>query len=311
LLAGAIFGRSSQSEPEVAEVQSKIISGLKLLFTPLAFAFLLYFAWKSKGELAELISNASLAYLCLAVVVWGLLHAISPVLAVIVLNACGSRVSWQQAFATHAARLPARYLPGGIWHTVGRVMDYREQGVAARHLSAFVILENGLAAAVTLIIGGGIVFAIRGTDSLGSIAGLASVASIVALPVIVTILNARVLQRPNRLSPMAYLKSFLVLTVFWIGAALAFLLYLNAFPVSTGAYSNIEMGGIYLFSWGVGFLAIFAPQGIGVFEFVASELMRGPIGFMGFAALIAGFRVVVLVADLFVWLIYQGTRQRH
>jgi hypothetical protein len=274
-------------------------------------AFLVYFAWKSRQELTELIANASLVYLCLAATVWGLLHTLSPVFAVIVLNACGSRVSWQQAFATHAARLPARYVPGGIWHTVGRVMDYREQGVSGRHLSAFVVLENGLAAAVTLAVGGAIVFAMRGTDSLGSIAGLASMASIVALPVILLILNSRVLRQPDRLPVAAYLKSILVLTVFWIGATLAFLLYLNAFPASTGMYSTIEMGGIYLFSWGVGFLAIFAPQGIGVFELVASELMQGPIGFMGLAALIAGFRVVVLVADLAVWLIYQGTRQKR
>jgi hypothetical protein len=42
---------------------------------------------------------------------------------------------------------------------------------------------------------------------------------------------------------------------------------------------------------------------------VASELMDGPIGLMGLAALIAGFRVVVLVADVAVWLIYQATRR--
>ncbi len=292
-------------------MRSRIVSGLKLLFTPLAFAFLLYFAWQSREELAELISHASLAYLCSAAIVWGLLHALSPVLAVVVLNACGSNLSWQQAFATHAARLPARYLPGGIWHTVGRVMDYREQGIGARHLSAFVILENGLAAAVTLAIGGAIVFATRGSDSLGMVAGLASVTSIIVIPALAYFLNARVLQRPDRLSAVAYLKSILVLTLFWAGASLAFLIYLHAFPASTGVYSNIEMGGIYLFSWGVGFLAIFAPQGIGVFELVASELMNSPIGFMGLAALIAGFRAVVLIADVLVWLIYQGTRQKR
>lgn len=292
-------------------MQGKIINGLKLLFTPVAFAFLLYFAWQSRDEVGELIRNASPAYLCIATIIWGLLHALSPVLAVVVLNACGSKVSWRQAFTTHAARLPARYLPGGIWHTVGRVMDYREQGVAARHLSAFVILENGLAAAVTLAIGGAIVFILRGSESLGAIAGLASIASIIAWPAIGLLLNARVLQRPDRLSTFDYLKSTLVVIVFWGGATLAFLLYLHAFPGSTGAYSDMDMGGIYLFSWGVGFISIFAPQGIGVFEVVASELMSGPIGFMGLAALIAGFRVLVLVADIIVWLIFQATRQRR
>lgn len=289
-------------------MRGKIINGLKLIFTPVAFIFLLYFAWQSKDELAELIRDASIVYLCLAAIVWGLLHALSPVLAVVVFKACGSNVSWQQAFSIHAARLPARYLPGGIWHTVGRVMDYREQGVASRHLSAFVLLENGLAAAVTLAVGGGIVFALRGTDPLGSVAGLSSLAGVVALPAIAYAINSRLLQQPDKLSLVNYLNSVAVVSVFWIGAAIAFLLYLNAFPSSQGAYSLIEMGGIYLFSWGVGFVSIFAPQGIGVFEVVASELMDGPIGFMGLAALIAGFRVVVLVADIIVWLIFCAIR---
>jgi hypothetical protein len=292
-------------------MRGKIIKGLKLIFTPVAFIFLLYFAWQSKDELADLVRDASILYLCLAAIVWGLLHALSPVLSVVVFKACGSDVSWRQAFSIHAARLPARYLPGGIWHTVGRVMDYREQGVAPRHLSVFVLLENGLAAAVTLTVGGAIVFALRGTDPLGSVAGLSSLAGVVALPAIVYAINSRVLQQPDKLSPGSYLNSVAVVAVFWIGATIAFLLYLNAFPASRGAYSLIEMGGIYLFSWGVGFVSIFAPQGIGVFELVASELMDGPIGFMGLAALIAGFRVVVLVADIAVWLIYVATFRRE
>ena len=288
---------------------SRIVDVLQLLFTPLAFAFLFYIAWQSKAELLVLITNASPLSLLLSVLVWAVLHALSPVLAVIVFSGCGSTVRWQQAFATHAGRLPAKYLPGGIWHTVGRVMDYRQQGIAARHLSTFVILENGLAAAVTLAIGGAIVFSMRGPDSLGAIAGLASVAGIVAIPILVLLVNSRVLQAPDRLSMTDVGKSTMVVVVFWAAAALAFLLYLSAFPASTGVYSNLEMSGIYLFSWGVGFLAVFAPQGIGVFELVASELMSSPIGFMGLAALIAGFRVVVLIADIVVWLLFQLSRR--
>ena len=41
---------------------------------------------------------------------------------------------------------------------------------------------------------------------------------------------------------------------------------------------------------------------------VASELLTGNIGFMELAALIGGFRVVVLVADLAVWCAYQALR---
>lgn len=285
-----------------------VLGWAKALFTPVAFAFLAYFAWQARDVLATAVSEASLPFLGLAAIVWSLNQLLTPVLAVFVLGACGSEVTWWQAFSTHARRLPARYAPGGIWHTVGRVMDYHERGVRARHLAAFVLLENGLAAAVALAIGGAVVFVTRGQDTLGVIAGLSSLGGVLALPVIWIVLNARILQRPDRLSLPAYALGVGVMTIVWLGATTAFLLYLNAFPSSTGGHSQVEIAGIYLFSWGVGFVSIFAPQGLGVFELVASELLKGGIGFMGLAALIGGFRIVILVADLVVWCAYQALR---
>ncbi len=285
-----------------------VLGWAKALFTPVAFAFLAYFAWQGRDVLVTVLGEASLPLLGLAAIVWSLLHLLSPVFAVFVLGACGSEVAWWQAFSTHAARLPARYAPGGIWHTVGRIMDYHQRGVRPRHLAAFVLLENGLAAAVTLAVGGAIVFVTRGPDTLGVIAALSSLGGVVALPILRILLNARILRRPDHLSLSAYASGVGVVAIFWVGATIAFLLYLNAFPSSTGGNSQVEMGGIYLFSWGVGFLSIFAPQGLGVFELVASELLEGSIGFMELAALIGGFRVVVLVADLIVWCAYQALR---
>ena len=278
---------------------------VKTLFTPVAITFLAYFCWQARDTLGVLLRQASWSMLFIAAFVWMLLHLLTPFMAVAVLNGSGSSVSWRQAFATHASRLPARYVPGGVWHTVGRVMDYHEQGVKPRHLTAFVVLENGLAAAFTLAVGGAIVVALRGGDTVGSIAALACAAALISLVAMYFIVNTKVLQGPDALSASGYLSSLFITASFWTGATTAFLIYLHAFPAATGDYSNIEIGGIYLFSWGVGFAAVFAPQGIGVFELVASELMRGPIGLMGLAALIAGFRVIVGLADLAVWSLYQ------
>ena len=89
-------------------MKRKIVNALKLLFTPVALAFLVYFAWISRDELASLISNASLTRLLLAAVVWAALHFLSPVFAAVVFRGCGAMVSWKQAFATHAT-CPVEY----------------------------------------------------------------------------------------------------------------------------------------------------------------------------------------------------------
>lgn len=291
-------------------MMKSILGWAKLLFTPIALGFLAYFVWLARHDLASLLSEASLSILAAALFAWCLFNVATPLLALIVLGACGSKVSWWQAFSTHAARLPARYVPGGVWHTVGRVMDYRQAGVARRHLTAFVVLENGLAAAVAMAVGGAAVFLSHRSGMWGNIAAVSSLVGVVAIPVMWIVVNRNILTRPDRITLAAYGSAIGVMAVLWGMATSAFLLYLNAFPYTFGDHTQLEMGGIYLFSWGVGFVSIFAPQGIGVFEMISSELTQSTIGFAGFAALIGGFRLVVLMADLVVWFAYHSLRKR-
>ena len=190
----------------------------KAFFTPVALGFLVYFAWRSRDLLTVVLSEASFLHIVLAIVVWCLLHLLAPVFAMLTLCACGSNVAWRAAFAIHASRLPARYLPGGIWHTVGRIIDYHDLGVRPRHLTAFVLLENGLAAAVTLALGGAIVFAYRGADSVGVIAALCALTSIVALPVLWIVLDRRVLGRTGSMKLAAFAQAAGIVLVFWIAA---------------------------------------------------------------------------------------------
>lgn len=285
-----------------------ILGWAKLLFTPIAIAFLCYFVWLARHDLAILMSEASALLLLMALLSWCLFNIATPLLSFMLLGACGSKVGCRQAIAIHASRLPARYVPGGVWHTVGRVMDYRQFGIEPRHLTAFVVMENGLAVAVAMAVGGGVVFVSHSDSPWGLIAGVSSLAGAVAIPALWIVVNRTILVRPDRLPVADYMCAVGAMAVIWAIATGAFLLYLNAFPYAMDDHTQVEMGGIYLFSWGVGFLSFFAPQGIGVFEMISSELTQNSIGFVGFAALIGGFRLVVLVADLVVWFSYHLMR---
>lgn len=62
--------------------------------------------------------------------------------------------------------------------------------------------------------------------------------------------------------------------------------------------SVLQIYGVYLLAWIAGFVSVFAPQGIGVFESVAGLFLKGALMFAGVAVLAAGFRVAVLDADM-------------
>ena len=119
----------------------------------------------------RLFGNRTLLISIFAIFVWAPLHALAPILALALFKPAGVDISYRAAFLIHANRIPARYLPGGIWHTVGRVMDYHELGAPPRLLTAYVCVEHVLAVGVALVPGGLVVFSMRGWDAWG-VAGL-------------------------------------------------------------------------------------------------------------------------------------------
>ncbi|MDP2785727.1 MAG: hypothetical protein Q8O38_14210 [Sulfurimicrobium sp.] len=276
----------------------KLIRTGQLVFLPLALGWLLYFIWRAHHTVISVIENAHPSYLVAAIAGWCLLHLISPVFVVTTLNGCGARIRYRDALRVHVLNLPARYLPGGIWHSVGRAIDFYGQGVARNQLATFFLLENALAAAITLMLGGACVWYFRATDEWSKIAFLGALAAALVLVLVPTLFRHSALAR---FSIMSYAKSVSVMLIFWFVAAATFILFTHSFPTAIYSASFFEVGGAYLFSWGIGYISFFAPQGLGVFEAVAGGVLRSVLSFGEIVSIVAGFRIIVLFADVIAW----------
>ena len=299
--ASSVWSRLGKMWSQTGSRFSGAIGYLKLAFTPIAVTFLLYFGWQSRETLLTVIRDAQPLYLASAFLAWIVLHFVAPVLATLILNACGSPVTYRFSFKTHAGRLPARYLPGGIWHTVGRMVDFHGEGIKPSHLTVLVFLEIMLPAAVTLTYGGLFVLYARGFVGWGQVAAFGPLGGILALVVSYLFLNRQTFRSARPMPLGTYIKCIAVVSFFWLIATTSFISYLTAFPTAMGASPLLDVAGAYLFSWGIGYISLFAPQGIGVFEAVAGNMLVTPMSFGEMAALIAGFRIISLVADGVVW----------
>jgi hypothetical protein len=235
--------------------------------------------------------------------IWAVLHLLSPVVAMLVFNSERPAVNYKRALHFHVRNLPARYLPGGIWHTVGRVIDFHAHGISRKQLAAFVFLENSLAASVTIFAGGVCLGYFRGSVGWGGIGMAAAMVAFVGMIMALPATNKWILGNAERISLMRYVCSIGVVAMFWVLAALAFILYMHSFADLLRTASFVEIAGAYLFSWGIGFISIFAPQGIGVFEVVSSSILTGAIRPELIIVLLSGFRLVILAADLIVWVL--------
>ncbi|WP_257384906.1 hypothetical protein [Tahibacter caeni] len=285
----------------------RMLRPLRAVFTPLAALFLLAAAWSARGIVEDTLRQAQWPFFIAATLLWAVSHLIAPALAWVVLGAGGVHLSYRKALAIHASRLPARYLPGGIWHTVSRVADYSAAGATRAQLTVLVAIENALPVALAAALGGGglLLFG-RG----GAAAGAALALGLVLLAGIPFVLRHRLLSSGAPPTWATYARAAAVMLGFWITAALAFCGYWNAFPLPADAPSLPVVAAAYLLSWAAGFAMVLAPQGLGVFEVSIAALLRDGAGtpFVDTVVLAAGFRAAVLGADLLAYALYLTVR---
>ena len=196
--------------------------------------------------------------------------------------------------------LLARYVPGSVWYAVGRVALLRNAGLPVGPLSATAILEMATSLTVVLMSG----LAVLGLS--GGIPGGAAWMVFVAVTLIVATApggGGRVMawlasRRGIELALdwRGYLRLVGINVAFWGWSAVTFLLYLRAFPAADEFRTLLVVGG-FLLTWGIGFLAPFAPQGIGVFELTMATVLQAE-GMTRTVVVLGGYRLVLLARDL-------------
>lgn len=263
--------------------------------------------WQSWSTLTLVIETAQFSQLLLAIIAIITAHLATAVAAMVELKTCGAVISYSFALKTMIRYLPARYLPGGFWHTVGRLLDFHTQGVKKPQLTTFFILENSLAIGVAFLLGGSGLYYTRGfSDNWGIIALCAVIGNLFALSVLPLFINRYPLKSFGKISWYFYSQAVATYFVVWPLYAIAFISYFSAFSVAIGNLSSLTIGSTYLFSWAVGLATIFAPQGIGIFELVAGHVLVAPLSLGSLAVLVAGFRVISLIADITLWVFMHG-----
>lgn len=233
------------------------------------------------------------------------------------LRGLGDRVGWATCMDATLASTPARYVPGSIWYALGRAATLRRQGAHAAPLAAVAALEMILVPVTGFALGGVLVSATAGGGA-SALAGPGLIAASVVLalcssPPVVN-LALRLLGRWRRTTYVSltwglHLQLVGWTCLNWLVQAFVFVLYLHAFPaVSVGG--PVHVAGAYMVAWGIGWLAIFAPQGLGVFEAALAAILTGHTP-AGLALIIGGYRAVIAVRDGLGFALILGWRRAH
>ena len=270
------------------------------LFIPIALGFLAYSAWRASGRLAPLLETLSVRSLLLAWLCWVIAQWIGPLSTTAFARALGIPMGYRELALISILRLPAKYLPGGIWQSVARFTAYSQRDVSSTTSLFILVAEHVFALGVSVALGALLLIYVGNTPVEREIATWLLIGALLLLVLAALWILRMGKCKPNGVS--CIIKVIASATLFWIAAATAFCAYWTA-VVGLGGTDVLRVAACYLLSWAAGFVAFFAPQGLGVFEWVAAHLLQSAQPSSVIVTAVAGFRLVTIAGDLSAWAI--------
>lgn len=173
----------------------------------------------------------------------------------------GASILYRRMFVINAMSQLAKYLPGGVWHFVGRAGYYHAAGLALPQVTRALIVEN-LWLVTSACFTGGIAFALYAGDAR-------SLLAVVLFGLWVVLLAVMTRWRVPDVSWRAVFQALGLQALAWslIGASLWVLI-----PVNAPGFMLLTVGAFAL-SWAIGYITLFAPSGLGVREAVLTALL--------------------------------------
>lgn len=269
------------------------------LFLLCSIAFLLAVFFQNREEVFAIFATASYSGLALAILFWVLATLVIPTIASTILRDRGNSISYQTLLIIHLNRIPSKFLPGGIWQTFARAFDMSSMGISKTDISLVVLYENSYSIIVAAIVSTLGIYLLDENSLYSTLALLLFCGSVATIPVAFAFRK-----RGFILSAGAYLRLTAISIVFWALASSAFYAYMSAIGLTGSDRDGLLTVMHYLFSYVVGFVSIFAPQGIGVFEVVFAELADFGLPLTQAIVFVAGFRLLVMLSDMLSWLGY-------
>jgi glycosyltransferase 2 family protein len=251
-----------------------VLVGLQVAFVAVVLAFL---GWALRDVWSDAIPRLAdadpltlaaallvlAAYYCLFVVGWQW-----------ILAAFGIRVPYRLALQAEMASMLAKYVPGGVWTPLARIMWLRRAGKveSTSLVLSSILLEAGLSAVAGILVFTGGLAAVEAVDApLVPLFAFGLVTAILLHPRVFTALARALFRRfdapePPRLPYRALVGLLAYYAFTWLVGGAALYLLLRSLAADPGLETIPYLGGAAAVGAIVAVLAVFAPSGLGVRE---------------------------------------------
>jgi uncharacterized membrane protein YbhN (UPF0104 family) len=217
-----------------------------------------------------------------------------------ILAGWGQRISFGAAARAWSLANLGRYIPGKVWSVTGMMVLAQRAGVQAAPAAASAVVNQAL------IVGAGAAVVAAGAPGAASPLrlGVAALVAVVGVAALVWSPTARWLGRlVNVTAPLEPLRPSAVgvgaalVSISWVMYGVAFWLLARGL-IADAALPLTVAAGVFAAGSILGWLALFAPGGVGVRELVFIGLLTPYLGSGGAVALSVASRILLTVTEV-------------
>lgn len=295
--------RLARLRTQALERAPRLLAIAQRAFLVVALLAIAFYLWRNADQLGALLSRRVLLHCLACAVLLGALHPLIAAAFFQLQRYAGITLDLRTSLAVYMRRIPARYVPGGIWHAVSRYADMKfDAGVDAAALRRLFLMESSLVAVSGFVVSG------IGVWTLPAESGAWLFAAAQGALGLVLGIGAAFLARGRAWKRLGL--GIVLYLVIWAGAATAFVTVATAVADGIGTCSAAAAGSSYVIASVQGYVAIFAPQGWGVAE--ASFALLNPCAIAAPSAVAAFllYRLSAIFGDLLSYAVWAVLTRR-
>lgn len=283
---------------------SKIIKIIKNIWVLVVIVGAGYYVYSNRRDFYSYLSNIE---------TWRLLSSMALLLGARILlyfqsqfslSCLGETIPFRKLFSILSLTQLGKYLPGGIWHIVGQFGMYRTNKLSNLNSGKAMLLENIWIVFSALYFGLAFLF-LSGSFPNGKYDILPIkpevyipilIAAILVIWIYSIYLSLRFLAPTNPNQLIFSLKIFVFQFINWLLFGLSFVILFEGLSVD---HSDVLLGiGGFAIGWVGGYLAFFAPGGVGIRELILAFLLSPFLTVANVSTVAIVHRLVWTIAEI-------------
>lgn len=256
-------------------MRGKLLDILKWVWIVAVLGGATWYFYRNYQEISGYLETISLPRIALSVFLLVISKMALSDLTRFSLKKVGTSIEYKDAFTITSITQLGKYLPGGVWHIAGKFGIYKARQLSTQKTTRALIFENTWLLSSATVIGTlFLLFSSRQMlcefNALFCQSGINWMIALL-LPVLwisALIIFEKAFFKDSPWNPKDFVFTLLEMLVVWISFGISFWL---VFPIHSGFLPAIT--GAFALSWLAGYVAFFAPGGIGIREYLLTLIL--------------------------------------